>query len=88
MSFLIPVINAVYWFLVILIFARFIFSWVRPDPYHAVWGPLVRFTYQVTEPLLAPIRKLLPNMSGLDFSPIILLFGLNILRSLLFGLVA
>lgn len=78
-------INAIYWVLVIAIFARFIFSWVRPDPYHPVWGPLVRVTYQITEPLLAPIRRLLPGMGGLDFSPIIVLFGLNILRGLLLG---
>lgn len=79
------IINLVYWFLVILIFARFIFSWVRPDPYHPFWGPVVRFTYQVTEPLLAPIRRILPNMGGLDFSPLLLLLGLNLLRNLLLG---
>lgn len=78
-------INAIYWVLVIAIFARFIFSWVRPDPYNAVWGPLMRITYQLTEPLLAPIRRLLPGMGGLDFSPIIVLFGLNLLRGLLIG---
>ncbi len=87
MFLLAQLINAIYWILVIMIFARFIFSWVRPDPYHPVWGPLVRITYQVTEPLLAPIRRVLPGMSGLDFSPIILLFGLNILRGILLNLV-
>jgi YggT family protein len=86
MYFLAQIINIIYWGLVILIFARFIFSWVRPDPYHPVWGPLVRFTYQATEPLLAPIRRLLPGMSGLDFSPLILLLGLNLLRNLLFSI--
>lgn len=80
-------INAIYWILVLFIFARFIFSWIRPDPYHPVWGPLVRLTYQVTEPLLAPIRRLLPSMGGLDFSPFILLLGLNFLRGLLINLV-
>ena len=61
------IINALYWIYVILIFARFIFSWVRPDPYHPVWGPLVRLTYQATEPLLAPIRRFLPGMGGHGF---------------------
>jgi len=79
-------VNAIYGILVLFIFARFIFSWVRPDPYHPVWGPLVRLTYQVTEPLLAPIRRLLPGMGGLDFSPLILLLGLYLLRGLLIGL--
>jgi YggT family protein len=80
-------INVIYWVLVAAIFARFIFSWVRPDPYNAVWGPLVRLTYQVTEPLLAPIRRVLPAMGGLDFSPLILLLIINFLRGLLLNLV-
>jgi YggT family protein len=86
MYFVVQIINVIYWIVFILIFARFIFSWVRPDPYHPVWGPMVRFTYQVTEPLLAPIRRVLPSMGGLDFSPFILLLGLNFLRSILFGI--
>ena len=88
MSFLAQIINALYWIYVILIFARFAFSWIRPDPYNSVWGPIMRFTYQATEPLLAPIRRLLPGMSGLDLSPMILLFGLSILRRILFGILA
>ena len=78
-------INVLYWILVILIFARFILSWIRPDPYHPTWGPIMRFVYQATEPLLQPIRKLLPSSGGLDFSPMILLLGLYFIRQLLFG---
>ena len=83
---LVSIINAIYYILLILIFARFILSWVRPDPYHPTWGPIMRFVYQATEPLLAPIRNILPSTGGIDFSPMILLFGLYILRSLVFGL--
>ncbi|MDX1413053.1 MAG: YggT family protein [Candidatus Promineifilaceae bacterium] len=86
MFLLISIINAVYYILLILIFARFILSWVRPDPYHPTWGPITRFVFQATEPLLAPIRRLLPATGGLDFSPMILLFGLYFLRSILFGI--
>ena len=39
-----------------------------------------RFTHAVTEPLLRPIRNILPNMGGIDLSPIVLLIGLNALR--------
>ena len=84
MFFLVTIINAVYYILLILIFARFVLSWVRPDPYHPTWGPILRFVYNATEPLLAPIRRLLPATGGLDFSPMILLFGLYFLRSILF----
>ncbi|MCB8982503.1 MAG: YggT family protein [Ardenticatenaceae bacterium] len=82
----IQLINLVYYALVILIFARFIFSWVRVDPYHPTWGPIARFVYQATEPLLAPIRRYLPPQAGLDLSPMILLFGIYILRAILFSL--
>ena len=84
MTFLIPIIDAIYTILVILIFARFILSWIRPDPYHPTWGPITRFIFQATEPLLAPIRRLLPGSGGLDFSPMILLFALYLIRSLLY----
>jgi YggT family protein len=86
MYILAQIINLIYWIYFILIFARFVFSWVRPDPYHQVWGLLMRITYQATEPLLAPIRRLLPGMSGLDFSPLILLLILGFLRSVLLNM--
>jgi YggT family protein len=86
MYLLIQIINLIYYILLILIFARFVLSWVRPDPYHPTWGPIMRFVYNATEPLLAPIRRLLPSAGGLDFSPMILIFGLIFIRQILFGL--
>lgn len=85
MVLIVQLLNTLYYLLLILIFARFIFSWVRPDPYHPTWGPLMRFVYQVTEPLLEPIRRLVPPQGGIDFSPMILLLGLYMVRILLFS---
>ncbi len=48
-------------------------------------NPIVRFTGALTEPLLAPIRRVLPAMGGLDFSPMVLLFAIQLLRRFLFG---
>ena len=48
-------------------------------------NPVVRFTRALTEPLLEPIRRVLPAMGGLDFSPMLLLFGIQLLRRFLFG---
>lgn len=70
----------------ILIFARVIFSWIRVDPYHPFWGPILRFVFQATEPLIQPVRRLLPSMGGLDFTPLILLIGLDLIRSLIVGI--
>jgi len=41
------------------------------------------FTYRVTEPLNRRIRKILPNMGGIDLSPIVILFGIMFLQSLI-----
>ena len=53
-----------------IIIARAVISWVNPDPSN----PIVRFLYQVTEPVLRPIRRRLPTLQmGLDLSPMIVL---------------
>jgi len=44
---------------------------------------VVDFLYRVTEPALRPIRRILPNLGGVDISPVILLLGLFFIRSLL-----
>ena len=59
--------------LVILIGA--LLSWVSPDPYN----PVVQAIYGISEPLLAPFRRIIPNIGGLDISPILALFCFHIL---------
>lgn len=53
----------------IVIIARAILSWVSPDPYN----PIVRIINQLSEPILYPIRRRVPYISGIDFSAIIAL---------------
>jgi YggT family protein len=55
------------WLLVIVIFVRIVFSWLSPYP----TNPISRLAFQVTEPVLAPVRRLLPPVSGLDLSPLV-----------------
>lgn len=66
-----------YW----LILIRAIISWVNPDPYN----PIVQFLYKTTEPVLYPIRKLLPLhfTIGIDLSPLIAFFLIIFLRTFL-----
>ncbi|MFP4473056.1 MAG: YggT family protein [Candidatus Omnitrophota bacterium] len=61
-----------------ILFFRVIISWVNPDPYN----PIVRFLVQVTEPVLAPIRRYLPLM-GIDLSPLIAFAAIMFLQSFL-----
>ncbi len=63
----------------VVILARVLMSWVNVDPY----SPLARVIFDLTEPVLAPVRNLLPPAAGLDFSPIIVMVLLNILGSIL-----
>jgi YggT family protein len=51
----------------LLLIARVVVGWVMPRG----GGSLVAFIYQATEPILAPIRRLVPPTAGLDWSPLI-----------------
>jgi len=64
----------------VLVIVRVILSWVQVDSYH----PAIKLIYNLTEPLMAPIRNLLPTERiGIDFSPLIVLFGLELVKKLL-----
>lgn len=71
------VLTIAYW----LILIRAIISWVNPDPYN----PIVQFLYKTTEPILYPIRKILPGglRWGIDISPIIAFLAIMFLKSFL-----
>ncbi len=62
---------------VILIFVRVIMSWIRPGAPSPLVRQLLWFVYSVTEPLLGPIRRILPAGSGIDFSPLVALLLIN-----------
>lgn len=56
-----------------------ILSWFKLSPEN----PLLRVVSALTEPVLAPIRRVVPSMGGLDFSPMVLFLGLQLLRRFL-----
>lgn len=60
-----------------IIIARAVLSWVNPDPYN----PIVRFIYNVTEPVLKAVRSKIPGIEGIDISPIIVIFGIYFLQA-------
>ena len=71
--------------LTVLIIARIAVSWIGLSP----WHPVVRWLRIIVDPILAPFRKILPNFSGIDFSPIlaivVIYFVAQILQNLVFG---
>jgi YggT family protein len=62
----------VLWFLLL---ARVLVSWTNPRG----GGGVVAFIYQATEPILAPIRRLLPPTAGIDWSPLIAILILGVI---------
>jgi YggT family protein len=66
----------------LLLIARVVLSWTNPMG----GGGLVAFIYQATEPLLAPIRRVLPPTSGIDWSPLVAMLILGLVLRLVAGL--
>jgi YggT family protein len=60
----VQILATVLWLLLI---ARVVLSWTNPMG----GGGLIAFVYQATEPILAPIRRILPPTGGIDWSPLI-----------------
>ena len=80
---LLMAVNVVFQLTSLAILARVILSWlpmagVRIDPYH----PLIRILFQITDPILNPIRRF-ATFGMMDFSPIVALILLDIIRRLL-----
>ncbi|MFQ5988838.1 MAG: YggT family protein [Candidatus Methylomirabilales bacterium] len=55
-----------------MIIIRAVISWVNPDPYN----PIVQFLHRTTEPVLQPVRRMLPIAWGIDFSPLVVILGI------------
>ena len=60
----------------LLFFARFIAQMIDMRG----GNPITRFLIEITDPILAPIRRIVPSAGGLDLSPMIVLFGLFLLQ--------
>jgi len=63
------------WILII----RVLLSWFSVNPYN----PVVRILYAVTEPVLAPIRRAIPPMGGLDLSPLVVFAAIWVIKIML-----
>jgi YggT family protein len=82
LDFFISFIGYLCYLLIIIIIARSVLSWFSPRPTNV----LAFYLYKVTEPLLMPLRRILPRTGMVDFSPLIallILYGiLAVLRRL------
>lgn len=67
----------------LVLLARVILSWI---PNVNPTNPIVNVLYQLTEPVLEPVRRAMPQLGMIDISPIVLFLGLQILHRMLLGL--
>lgn len=68
----------------VAILASIILSWVAPGSYN----PTILLLHQLTEPVMAPFRKIIPPLGGLDLSPIFVFLSINVLQIILGHLAA
>ena len=73
---LLRMILYIYLFVILI---QVIMSWLNPNAYN----PITTIMYQISEPILKPIRRLVPSAGGLDFSPFIILVIINLLMMLI-----
>ncbi|MFT6756895.1 MAG: YggT family protein [Chitinophagales bacterium] len=76
---LIAVVATATKFLFFSIIISIVFSWLAPSSSH----PALALLHQINEPILGPVRRMLPAMGGLDFSPILVFILLNIIDILI-----
>ena len=66
-----------FWFVI----ARVILSWVNPNPYNDFVNQIIRAIYTITDPVLYRVRAMIPlNFGGIDFSPIVVILGIEFLQ--------
>ena len=79
MSWLASFVNLLFWALQTAILIRVLLSWIRPNPSN----PFVQIIYQITEPIMGPLRRVIPPLGMIDITPIVALIILQILQELL-----
>lgn len=79
MTFLFNFIELLSEILTLAILVRVIMSWFSPSPTNM----LVNILYQVTEPILAPLRRIVPRVGVLDFTPLVAVILLQLISFLL-----
>lgn len=83
MSYVYRLFNLLFDLLSLAILARAFLSWFNVNPYH----PAIVFLRRITDPILDPLRHVIPPIGGLDFSPIVALFLLQMVRRILLYLI-
>lgn len=79
MPFIVLIVDKGISLLMLIILVTSLLSWIQPDPRH----PIVRVLHGIVDPILHPIRVLLPSLGGMDFSPLVAMLILSMLQRLI-----
>ncbi len=85
-SVLISFVNTLATVLYVALIGRVVISWLNIGP-SSPFFPIVNILYQITEPILAPIRRILPRFGMLDLSPMVAILFVTFIQRLLVGLI-
>lgn len=74
-------LNILWWIIIASAVLSWLFAFNIVNPRNQFVGTIGEFLYRVTEPIYRPIRNVLPNMGGIDLSPLVVLLGIIFLQS-------
>jgi YggT family protein len=78
-DFLLYFISTLFFILQFAIIIRALMSWFNPSPEN----PIVRLVIEITEPVLGPLRRIIPRIGMIDISPIVAILLMNVIQSML-----
>ncbi len=62
----------------LVLIVRIALSWIPHNPHN----PVISFLYKITEPVLEPVRRVIPSIGGIDISPIVVFIALSFIRGI------
>jgi YggT family protein len=78
-DFVLTFVSTLIYILNFAIIVRSLMSWFNPSPDN----PIVRFVIEITEPVLAPLRRIVPRIGMIDITPIVAILLLNVVLQVL-----
>ena len=78
-EFLLYFISTLFFILQFAIIIRALMSWFNPSPEN----PIVRMVIEITEPVLAPLRRIVPRIGMIDITPIVAILLMNVIETML-----
>lgn len=77
------ILNILWWIIIASAVLSWLFAFNIVNPRNQFVGMIGEFLYRVTEPIYRPIRRILPDLGGIDLSPLVVLLGIFFLQQLI-----